>query len=199
MRILVKHIGTLALVSAVAAACGGGGGGSAPTPPCDMACKDGVAVRSLRDAIKVVYNILLQGQPTGTGLDKTLPKGCPLGGTASVSGDASSNADQGATNVNLTYVFTACTFSETDTDPTQTFQMKLDGTVTESGVIAVQPSSTTALTFHSDAMTFSGTVYYPAISYAEGPCAVQLGQDGNDISGTLCEGTPRERSAGTTL
>jgi hypothetical protein len=198
MRILVKHLvafAALALVSAVAAACGGGGGGgSAATPPCDMACQDGVAVRSLRDAIKVVYNDLLQGQPTGTGLDKTLPMGCPLGGTARVFGSASSNADQGATNVDLTYVFTACAYSETDTDPTQTFQMTLDGTVSESGVIAVQPSSTTALTFHSDAMSFSGTVYYPTIPYAESACAVQLGQDGNDLSGTICD-----RDAGTTL
>jgi hypothetical protein len=192
MRILVKHVATLAIVAAVA--CGGGGGGSAATPPCDTSCKDGVAVRSLRDAIKVVYNVTLSGQPVGSGLDKTLPMGCPLGGTARVFGDASSNADQGTTNVNLTYVFTACKYSETDTDPTQTFQMTLDGTVTESGVIAVQPSSTTALTFHSDSMTLSGTVYYPTLPYEEKACAVQLGQDGNQLSGTLCT-----RDAGTTL
>ncbi len=197
MRTLVKHavaLTTLALVSAVAAACGGGGsGGAAATPPCDMACEDGVALRSLRDAIKFVYNDTLQGQPTGTGLDETLPMGCPLGGTARVTGSASSNADQGETNVNLTYVFTACAYSETDTDPTQTFEMTLDGTVTESGVIAVQPSSTTALTFHSDSMQFMGTVYYQPMKYKE-TCAVQLGQDGNELSGTICD-----RDAGTTL
>ncbi len=172
--------------------CGGSGGGSSTTPPCDSACQDGVAVLSLRDAIKLVYNLTLATHPVGP---QTGMAPCPLGGTASVSGTATSNADQGTTMVNLTYVFTRCEYSEIDTDPTQTFDLTLDGTVTEVGTIAVQPTSTTALEFSSDAVSFEGSVYAgPAIPYTANSCPLKLGQDGNELSGTLCG-----RVVGTTL
>jgi hypothetical protein len=170
--------------------CGGSGGSADAAAACDEACVDAIAVRALRDAIKLVYNVTLQSKPVGA-QDQSTP--CPLGGSASVQGQATSNADQGATIVSLTYVFAQCAFSQTDTDPTQTFAMTLTGTVSEHGTIAVQPSSTTSLQFQSDAMTFSGTVYSPAIDVAE-TCAVVLGQSGNDLSGTLCG-----RAAGGTL
>jgi len=186
MKKVTSMLGIASLV-----ACGGSGGGSSATPACDMACQDGVALVALRDAIKTVYNVTLQGQPVGPQNASTK---CPLGGMASVSGTATSNADQGTTTVSLTYVFTACAYSETDSDPTQTFDMTLGGTITETGTIAVQPSSTTALDFTSAAMTFEGTVYGPPIDYTAKGCAVQLGQNGNDLSGTLCG-----RNAGTAL
>jgi hypothetical protein len=189
MRVLVSQVGVLAF----AVACGGGGSGAgdASTPACDQACADGVALVALRETMKLAYNDTLQGKPTGA---QDAMWNCPLGGTAHISGTATSTADQGTTNVNLTYVFTACASSEIDSDPTQTFQMSLDGTVTENGAIAVQPSSTTALLIDSDAMTFTGTVYAPPQPYDEKACAVELGQNGNNLSGKLCT-----RDAGTTL
>jgi|HubBroStandDraft_6_1064221.scaffolds.fasta_scaffold520573_2 hypothetical protein len=192
MRILVIHLGMLATAATVAC---GGSGNAAPTttPACDASCQDGVAILALREAIKDVYNKTLQGQRAG-GQDAGL--GCPLGGTAQVSGTASSTADQGTTNVNLTYVFKACEYVQIDMDPTQTFQMTLDGTVNESGAIAEQPSSTTALIFDTgDAgMTFSGTVYAPPVPYTANGCALDLAQNGNNLSGTICT-----RTAGTSL
>jgi hypothetical protein len=187
----MKRVASMAVIASLLA-CGGSGGGSSTTPPCDAACQDGVAVLALRDAIKDVYNVTLQGKPVGPQTGMTP---CPLGGTASVSGTATSNADQGTTTVNLTYVFTQCGFSAIDSDPTQTFDLTLDGTVTEVGTIAVQPSSTTALEFSSDAVSLEGTVYAgPAIPYTAKSCPLKLGQDGNELSGTLCG-----RDAGTTL
>lgn len=202
MKHLVKYASTLAI--AVTLACGGGGGGDdAGPPPCDQSCKDGVAILALRDAIKVVYNVTLQGQPDGPQNQMTA---CPLGGSATVSGTAQSNAG-GTTIVALTYVFKACEYSETDTDPTHTFQLTLEGTVNETGSISAQASSTTSLTFvspameqdagaasQSGAMSFSGTVYSPTSKYTEKDCALQLGQDGNEISGKICD-----RDAGTSL
>jgi hypothetical protein len=174
------------LAAAVVAIFGCGGTKSPPdAAACGPSCTDAIAVRALRDAIKDVYNFTLQGKPVGTQDQTTL---CPLGGMAHVFGEATSNADQGATTVSLTYELTSCAYSETDTDPNQTFNMTLSGKVTESGTIAVQPSSTTALRFESDAVTFSGTVYSPPISYQQ-KCAVALGQTGNDLSGTLCSRT----------
>jgi hypothetical protein len=169
-----------------------GDAGMTPVPsvPCDETCTDGIAIRSLRDAIKLVYNVTLQGKPVGA-QDQSTP--CPLGGTASVTGQATSNADQGTTSVTLTYVFSQCAFSQVDDNTEETFAMTLTGTVTEDGIIAVLPSSTTSLTFRSDAMTFSGSVYTPPIDVNES-CAVVLGQSGNDISGLLCG-----RLAGGTL
>ncbi len=190
MRILVSHVGVLAI--AIAFACGGGSGAKdAATPACDQACADGVALVALRGAMKDAYNYALQGKPTGA-QDGMYP--CPLGGTAHISGTATSTADQGTTNVNLTYVFAACVYNAIDSDPTQTFQLTLDGTLTETGAIAVQPSSTTSLLIDSDAMTFTGTVYAPPQPYDEKACAVELGQNGNNLSGKLCT-----RAAGATL
>jgi hypothetical protein len=196
MKNLVKHGSTLAIACSLA--CGGSGGaGDAGTPACDATCQDGVALVALRDAIKDIYNLTLQGQPEGP-QNKTI--GCPLGGTATVTGTAMSNANFGTTTVNLTYVFASCGYSETDSDPTHTFKLTLDGSVSEVGTIAVEPSSTTALNFvspassQSGAMSFSGTVYDPALSYVQTACSLMLGQNGNEISGSICD-----RNAGTSL
>jgi hypothetical protein len=166
-------------------ACGGGGKGTPPdnAASCDQACLDGTALRALRDAIKLVYNKTLQGNPVGAQDNMTQ---CPLGGNAHVFGQATSNAEVGTTNVELTYVFTQCEYSETQSDPSQTFQVTMTGTVTESGTIAAQPSTTTSLQFQSDALTFSGSVEYPPIPYNENTCVVVLGQIGSDLSGMLC-------------
>lgn len=187
----MKRVASLLGVASLVA-CGGSGGGSSTTPSCDTTCQDGVALVALRDAIKTAYNIELQGGPVGA-QDASSPKPC-RDGLASVSGVAMSNADQGTTTVTLTYVFEQCVISQIDPDPTQTFNLTLDGTVTESGTIAVQPSSTTALKFTSSAFSFEGSVYGPPINYVQKGCALRLGQDGNNLSGTLCD-----RDAGTTL
>jgi hypothetical protein len=183
----------IALSSAVLFGCGGGGGGGSPdaAQACDQMCMDGTTLRSLRDAIKLVYNVSLQGKPVGS-QDQTTP--CPLGGSVHVFGQATSNGNLGITNVELTYVFTQCGYSETNSDPTQTFTMTLTGTVTEIGVIAVQPSSTTSLQFESSSMTLVGTVYYPPMPYSVNVCVVALGQIGSDLAGRICG-----RMAGTTL
>ena len=187
----MKRVASM-LVIACFVSCGGSGGGSSTTPACDAACQDGVALLALRDAIKYVYNFTLQNKPVGPQDAGTI---CQLPtGSAMVSGTASSNANQGTTTVKLTYVFTNCLYSQIESDPTQTFNLTLDGTVTEVGTIAVQPPSTTALEFTSSAFSFDGSVYGPAIPYVQKGCALQLVQNGNDLSGTLCG-----RDAGTTL
>ncbi|HEX4447765.1 MAG TPA: hypothetical protein VH044_13545 [Polyangiaceae bacterium] len=163
---------------------------SSPTT-CDASCKDGGGVRALRDAMKLVYNLTLQGGPTGA-QDATTP--CPLGGTAHVTGTASSVPDQGTTMVQLTYDFVACDYAETDSDPTHTFSLTLTGTITETGNIASEPSSTTSLTFASDAMTLGGTVFAPTVDYRVDACVIALSQDGDNVSGKVCG-----RSAGTSL
>jgi hypothetical protein len=196
MKHLVKQASTLAIACSLA--CGGsGGGGDAATPACDAACQDGVALVALRDAMRDIYNLTLQGQPEGA-QNKTTD--CPLGGSATVTGNAMSNGKVGTTTVSLTYVFASCVYAATDSDPTHTFKLTLDGSISEIGMIAVEPSSTTALSFvspassQSAAISFSGTVYDPAKSYTQGPCSLKLGQDGNDISGTICD-----RDAGASL
>ncbi|MGH7280796.1 MAG: hypothetical protein ACRELY_04680, partial [Polyangiaceae bacterium] len=73
----------------------------------------------------------------------------------------------------------------------------------------VQPGSTTSLTVTSDSMTFAGSVYSPPISFVAGSsdvdgsaqdaavanaCSVQISQNGNQLSGTICG-----RTAGVSL
>ena len=184
-----RAVAPAAMVAAIA--CGGGGGGGSTAPACDQSCMDGVAVLALRDAIKVVYNVTLQGQPVGA-QDQTTP--CPQGGTAHVHGTATSNADQGTTSVMLTYDFAQCHYSQVDSDPRHAFDLTITGSITEQGIIAVQPSSTTSLALQSDSMSLVGQVYSPGLDYGETACAVTLAQDGSNLSGTLCG-----RPAGVTL
>ena len=111
-----------------------------------------------------------------------------------VVGTATSNADQGTTEVSLTYTLADCAYSQVDSDPTATYSMTVSGTATEMGTLSAQPSSTTALTIDSKSMTLKGTVYAPPLSYDAEGCAIMLGQSGNELAGTLCG-----RSVGTSL
>src|SRR5262249_1787750 len=74
--------------------CGRSAGNKPAAPPCDQKCADGNAIRAYREMLKLMYNVTLQGKPVGP-QDQTAP--CPLGGTARVFGNATSNALQGAT------------------------------------------------------------------------------------------------------
>jgi hypothetical protein len=161
-----------------------GCGDEAPAaPPCEQECQDAVAVRSLREVMKLVYNLTLQGKPVGP-QEATTP--CPQGGTAHVFGEATSEPVQGATEVTLTYELEACAHLERDDEPPENYSMTLTGSVKQQGIIAVQPTATSALVMSSESMTFAGTVYDPPLPYDEQGCAVQLGQSGSNVSGTIC-------------
>jgi hypothetical protein len=179
---------TLLLLACVAglicAACGSDVGPSpAAPPPCEQLCQDQTGLRTLREAMKLVFNLTLQGKPVGKH-DYTVP--CPLGGKARIFGEAFSNASQGSTDVKLTYVLEGCTVLERDDEPEENYRMTVSGTIEQAGVIAVQPSATTALSMKSADVTLSGTVYDPPIPYEAKSCPVLLSQTGSRLSGTLC-------------
>jgi hypothetical protein len=193
MRAVCRRMLPITIISAcVLVACGSNGSGAAPAPPpCDDTCKDGIAILALRETAKLAYNLTLQGQPVG---DHDETRNCPFGGSVRVFGNATSNAIQGATNVKLTYVWNACSYMIKDSDPKRTYEVKLTGTITQEGILAVQPSASSAINMKSDAMTLEGTVYDPPIDYAATQCPIELGQDGNALSGKVCG-----RSANSTL
>jgi hypothetical protein len=153
-------------------------------PPCDDACNDGIALRSLRETMKLVYNITLQGNPEG---DQDETTECPLGGNARIFGTATAEPVHGATEVELTYELDDCAYIELDDEPEESYRMRLDGTVTQSGTIAVQPTATTALLMKSDSMTLDGTVFDPPRDFQEEDCVVDVAQNGNDLSGLFCD------------
>jgi hypothetical protein len=171
------------VVAATLVVTGCSGASASPSPPCDQTCMDQTALLSLRDAVKLIYNLTLQGNPVGP-QDATFA--CPLGGGAHVFGTATSNAVQGATNVNLTYVLAQCAYSQQDPDATQNFDMTVNGQLTENGTLAAQPSSTTALEIDSSSMDLTGTVYNPPLDYDERACSITVSQNGNNLSGLLC-------------
>jgi hypothetical protein len=146
--------------------------------------------------MKVAFNATVQGKPVGAqdGVAPCLPTAKGLG-SVHVFGDATANAAQGSSFVDLTYDFTNCAYSAPP-DPTadQNYSIVLDGVVTEQGTLAVQPSSTTALEILSSSLSLSGTVYDPPIDYAAASCELALIQNGNALSGTLCG-----RAAGVTF
>src|SRR5205823_5128066 len=134
-----------------------------------QACIDGTALRAVREMMGLGFNYYLQGMDTGA--QETGVKPCPLAqGTVRIFGTATSNADQGSTFVDLTYVFDNCHYERKDDNAARTYNITLTGTVKESGTFAVQPSSTTALTISSDSLTFAGTVYNPPSDFNENTC-----------------------------
>jgi hypothetical protein len=154
-----------------------------PSPPCRDDCIDGIALRSLRETMKLVYNITLQTKPVGPQDEST---DCPLGGRARVFGTGTSNAEQGATIVDLTYELENCQYIELDDEPDETYRMTIDGTVTQVGTMAVQPTATTALFMQSDSITLDGTVHDPPREFHEENCVLDVAQNGNDLSGLFC-------------
>ncbi len=175
----------LAIGGAVALfGCGSDVGPAPEAPPaCLQLCQDRIGIRTLREAMKLVFNLTLQGKPVGQH-DVTVR--CPLGGQARIFGEATSNSIQGATDVRLTYVFAECTLLERDDEPDESYRMVVSGTVVQEGTLAVQPTATTALSIRSEDVTLSGTVYDPPIAYEASRCIALLSQSGNELSGTLC-------------
>jgi hypothetical protein len=156
-----------------------------PAPaPCDDECKDEIAVRAIRETMKLGFNLTLQGKPVGMH-DVATP--CPQGGRARLFGMVSSNVEQGATEVDLTYELEACAYLERDDDPDENYRMTVTGTIKQKGVLAVQPTSTNAILIDSDSITIKGTVNDPPLPYDVAACPLKLGQNGNRLSGTLCD------------
>jgi hypothetical protein len=181
-RAAVALVATALLAASLSCASSAAPDPPAP-PPCDQLCLDQIALRALRESMKLVFNLTLQGQPVGAH-DVTVP--CPLGGQARVFGVATSNATQGYTEVKLTYVLDGCTLLQRDKEPEQNYRMVVSGTVVQEGVLAVQPTATTALAMKSAEISLVGTVYDPPVAYEEKACAVLLSQSGSRISGVLC-------------
>ena len=182
----------------VVASIGGCASQSPPTsPPCEQDCKDGVALRALRETIKYAFNLIVQNQPVGP-QDGSIE--LPLGGKARVFGVATADLLQGVSNVDLTYEFTNVHNLHKDDTPEQNYDVIVDGTLTQKGIIAVQPSSTTALTIETAAqdsgsegstgISIVGDVYDPPIHYEAGidgsRCTVAATQNGNNVSGYFC-------------
>lgn len=159
------------------------GGARPESPPCDEKCRDDVGVRSVRETMKLVFNLTLQGKPVGP-QDQTMD--CPLGGTAHVFGTATSNADQGSTFVSLTYELRECAYTQEDDEPDEAYTVVTTGTLTQEGTLAVQPSATTALRIDSPKVTVRGMIYDPSVPYEAVDCPLRLLQNGSLLGGTLC-------------
>ena len=175
---------TLAVVSLMTAC-----GSSTPAvvdagpPPCDAPCQDRTAVRSVREMMKLIYNLTLQGKPVG---EQNHAISCPKGGKAFIYGTAASNADQGTTAVKLTYEAEACGYSQRDNDADETYDVVLTGKIVQEGVLAVQPSSSTALVMKAERVTITGTIREPALPYRAEACKLDMTQDGSRLTAALC-------------
>jgi hypothetical protein len=183
-RISMRQSLALALAALVASFALGCASEDEPTePPCDTRCEDSIALLGLRETVKLVYNLTLQGKPVG---EQDARTDCPQGGSARVFGSATSNPVHGATEVDLTYELDACVYLELDEDPRETYQLGFLGTLTQVGTLAVQPTAPTALIMKSDSLSLAGSVYDPPREYVAAECGVELGQSGNDLSGIFC-------------
>ena len=168
--------------------CGAGALPDAP-PPCEQACQDGVALRGVREMMKLAYNLLIQGKPVGAqnGSSPCRSSDGSQGGRVHVFGNATSNAVQGSSFVELEYEFDECAYSvPPSATPEQNYSLTLTGNVKQQGTLAVQPSSTTALLIDSESIRLSGTVYDPPVDYEAQDCGLAVAQQGSRVSGILC-------------
>jgi hypothetical protein len=151
-------------------------------------------MRAIRETMRWVYNQALPGSPVG---DQDASAQCLMNGTTGIFGDAGADPLQGATWVDLTYVFDGCFYSPSkNATHDRNYAIALSGTLTEHGTLSVQPSSTTSLVIKSMAITLAGTVDDPPVGYTDadagdsdaGPvtCALDMAQNGNMVSGTIC-------------
>jgi hypothetical protein len=172
----------ISLVSLLSLACSGGGQGGS-VEDCDQQCVDRSALRGVRETLKLVYNLTLQGNPVGA-QDESTP--CPTGGGARVFGEASSSPTQGTTRVDLTYELADCGYTQRDETPDENYALVIRGSFRQTGTIAVQPATSTALLIDAEGVSLEGSVYDPPIAYSERDCVVDLAQDGDRLLGTLC-------------
>ena len=170
------------LLIVVLSACAANASPTAPPPTCDAICQDGIALRAVRETMKLAYNLTLQGKAVGA-KDAMTP--CPQGGTAHVFGTATSNGTQGTTDIQLTYELTDCAYLQLDTEPKQSYATVVSGTITQQGILAVQPSSSSAVLMKSETVKVTGTVYNPPLPY-DATCPLTMTQDGNGLTGTIC-------------
>ncbi len=176
------------LVTAMAVGAGCGTKANTPSPPpCDQACQDGIALRALRDGLTIAYNRAFPqppGAPVPNGAqDATVP--CDDVHKVHLFGTAVSDPVQAVTSVNLTYDVPGCPVRATDATADENYALRIAGTVTQTGTVSAQSSAYNALVIRATAVTFSGTVYDPAVSY-EQTCSIEVVQNGNNISGRLC-------------
>ncbi len=152
-------------------------------PPCDQECQDKTAVRAVREMMKLVYNLTLQGKPVGP---QNAAVACPKGGKAFIYGTATSNAEQGTTELKLTYEAEACGYEQRDNDVEESYDVVLTAKIVQEGVLAVQPSSSTALVMKGEGVTLSGTIRLPAVAYRAEACKLDMTQNGNRLTATFC-------------
>lgn len=155
----------------------------APPPPCEQLCKDKTALRAMREMMKLAFNLTLQGKPVGSH-DVTVA--CPLGGGVRIIGTATGEPVQGATVVDLQYFFDKCLLLTRDDDPEDNYSINMTGTIAQKGTLAVQPTSTSALSIKSDKLTMFGTILDPPEPFQGIDCKVVLAQDGNILTGEFC-------------
>lgn len=161
-------------------------GEDVPAEPvtCEEECQDEIAARALRETLKLIYNLTLQGNPVGP-QDESTP--CPHGGSARVAGVATSVAEQGTTELELGYLLNACAYQHRDDDAEESYDVVISGSVGQKGILAVQPTATTALIFVADSVSLEGEVFDPPIPYTAHACRLRLAQNGSHLSGTWCE------------
>jgi hypothetical protein len=172
---------------------------SPATPTCDQECQDGVTIRALREGMARIYNKTFP-QPLPAGVTPpqdyvpppVVPNGpqdlmvlCDAVHAVHVVGDAVSDEYQGITTVSLTYDVPGC-LSENKNDPTPegNYSLLITGTLFEVGKLS-QGNRVTAVVIRGDGVSFSGTIFDPAIALSE-TCDVDLVQNGNNVSGRIC-------------
>jgi hypothetical protein len=153
-------------------------------PTCSLHCEAATAVRAVRETMKLVFNLSLQGNPVGE-QDETVA--CPDGGSAHLTGQASADSERGTTKVGLAYDFQDCRYEQLSSHPSSSYALSITGRVQQSGVLAGPAQTTTALVLESEILTLQGTLYDPPLEYHAEECVLSVIQEGDRVSGTLCD------------
>jgi hypothetical protein len=187
----------------------------APSAPCDQECRDAIALRALREAMRSAFTINVAYKDRDNGLQDVEGRCSDTGvGSARIFGTAVSNTQQGMTKVDLAYEFLSCLVTSVEATPERNYDLSLKGTVTEVGALSALSTSPNALKIATlgasppdggadaggedagdeggadagafSTLSFNGTVYDPPVEYHENVCEILAMQNGNNVSGWIC-------------
>lgn len=183
----MRHVACLSLLCgwilcACSSASSGDSSGSGAAVTCDQNCQDERVSYGLDDALWLIWNQNLAGQPSGS---QNLTASCPLGGTVQITG-TTGVATNGINTVHLTLVLLDCQSAKSS------YSLGFTGTVSFDG--SFSDNSANSISFKSDGVTYVGSVTYGELIEVEATCAVSLtdtfdgtlSNQGTWLNGQLC-------------
>lgn len=145
---------------------------------CDQACQDNNMLYAVKNSTSYLYNTYV----AYTSSTVNVSPGCPLGGTATITGTASGSGSN--TTVSLTYLFNSCGIASSNA-----YSLTWNGTLTWTGTFN-SPTTFESSQFASTSLSYNGTVSNLNTAVSGYQCPISVAYTFNspnyNYSGSVC-------------